>query len=450
MFFQNSKWIFIEHREFSRVMHKFLLNNPAKQKAIAMRMWGADKLPDYIKCYKEIKHEWLVKVPLGIAWFIDIDRDNAGNIPVVSIPEFIWVTPYDYQKEAIASLIRKPYGLLHATTGSGKTIMAIMLAQFYQTRTLIVVKDKTLLKQFVVDIQTMLGITPNYCGWTMTKKYKDSINTDVIELTTIQSAEKVDTKRYWLIILDEVHTYLWSDKRREWVGNLTCQYMYGLTWTPVINDVDSRVFNIYIWPSTVCNITNVTPDYCQIYSEFEYYLDDIKKFHELKAELYNDQLRNNLIVDTVCDTIGQSKWLIFTDHVNHAKLLQEELNKRWIETHILIGEVHQDERKRITEYVKEAKGPQVIVGSVQIIWTGFNLPELSRAYLTTTTRFKWDLLQYIGRIIRPHPTKPQPIFYDFVDINTSILESQSNSRVKEFKKAFPKGKITQSINSINF
>lgn len=46
--------------------------------------------------------------------------------------------------------------MLHATTGSGKTIMAMMIAQSYNVRTLIVVKDKTLLKQFITDIQEKL------------------------------------------------------------------------------------------------------------------------------------------------------------------------------------------------------------------------------------------------------------------------------------------------------
>lgn len=80
----------------------------------------------------------------------------------------------------------------------------------------------------------------------MDKDYKKSINTDVIAVTTIQSAEKVDLSQFSLVILDEVHTMLGSDKRREWVGSIKAPYMYGLTGTPIINDMDNRVFNIYV------------------------------------------------------------------------------------------------------------------------------------------------------------------------------------------------------------
>lgn len=130
------------------------------------------------------------------------------------------------------------------------------------------------------------------------------------------------------------------------------------------------------------------PDYVQVYTTFEYDLDDIKEFYKLKSALYEDTERNEKIVSTVYNTLGTNKGLVFTDYIEHAMLLQQSLQALSIETHLLIGSVHQDERKRITEYVKNATTPQIIVGSVQIIGTGFDLPELSRSYLTTTTRFK--------------------------------------------------------------
>ncbi len=403
-------------------------------------MWGWHKLPDNIDCFKVNKESNEVSVPLGIAWFIDIPRDLT--IIHADIPQFINVKPYDYQVEAVKSLTKKPYWMLHATTGSGKTIMAMMIAQSYNVRTLIVVKDKTLLKQFITDIQEKLWVNPNYYGWTMDKDYKKSINTDVIAVTTIQSAEKVDLSQFSLVILDEVHTMLGSDKRREWVGSIKAPYMYGLTGTPIINDMDNRVFNIYVWPTTKCDVVNMTPDYCQVFTGFEYDLDDIKDFHLLKASLYGDYDRNSMIVNTILDTIWQGKWVVFTEHVEHAKYLKEKLESHGIETHLMIGQVHQDERKRITQYVKDAKWPQLIIGSVQVVGTGFDLSELSRAYLTTSTRFKWDLLQFLWRIIRKHPTKQHPVFYDFCDINCPILYSQSTSRARAYKQAFQNWKIS--------
>lgn len=405
-----------------------------------MKTWGAHKMPDEIKTWTE--KEWIIRVPPGIIWYLDVPYINQKPKPH-AIPNFQnGIAPYQYQIEAIDSLIKKRTWLLHATTGSGKTIMALEIARRLQLKTLIVVKDKTLLKQFIVDIQDKLWVNPNYFWWTITKAYQKTINTDSIVLSTIQSSDKVDTSQFWLVILDEVHTMIGSDKRREWVGSLNVKYLYWLTGTPIVNDVDPRVFNIYIWPTTKCEVINMTPDYVQVYTTFEYDLDDIKEFQKLKASLYSDTDRNEKIVTTVANTLWNNKWLIFTDYIDHARIIQKMVQDKWIECHLLIWEVHQDERKRITEYVKSANWPQIIVGSVQIIGTGFDLSELSRAYLTTTTRFKWDMLQYIWRLVRKHPTKPHPVFYDFTDIAQPLLESQSKSRYRTFKQAFPNAKIS--------
>jgi len=101
----------------------------------------------------------------------------------------------------------------------------------------------------------------------------------------------------------------------------------------------------------------------------------------------------------------------------------------------------------VKKEAKEYTGACMIVGSTQVVWTGFDFPELSRAYLATTTRFKWDLLQYVWRIIRKHPTKPQPIFYDFVDQFVWVLQSQSRDRLKAYRDNFPDGTIKKEISN---
>jgi hypothetical protein len=47
----------------------------------------------------------------------------------------------------------------------------------------------------------------------------------------------------------------------------------------------------------------MTPDYVQVYTTFEYDLDDIKEFQKLKASLYSDTDRNEKIVTTVANTL---------------------------------------------------------------------------------------------------------------------------------------------------
>lgn len=442
MFFQTDDWVFCKADAFTpQIQAKFELKNIKKVKAVRMNMWGAHKLPDVIATYQKDKATSLVRVPLGIAGFSGMVTQYTPTLIQAQIPTSSF-TPYYYQTEAVSKLLSNRYGLLHASTGSGKTLMAMMIAERYQVRTLIVCKDLTLMRQFVADIKTQLALTVEYVGGTMTKKYKDSIDSTAIVVSTIQSIDKVNTKDFSLIILDEVHTYLGADARREWVWSLTNPYVYGLTGTPIVNDVDDRVFPIYLWPTTKCEVLHITPSYAQVPTGFEFDLFDIADFHELKSAMYQDEERNDLIVKTVIATLNNWKGLVFTEYTEHAMAVAKSLTESGIETHILIGEVKADERERIKEYVKNATTPQIIVWSVKIIGTGFDLPELSRAYLTTSIRFKWELQQYLGRIIRKHTTKPQPIFYDFVDFDQPLLASQAKDRFKTYRKVFPTGKTS--------
>jgi superfamily II DNA or RNA helicase len=63
------------------------------------------------------------------------------------------LTPYDDQRQAVDELTTRRSGLLHASTGTGKTLMACMIAKKLSKRTLIIVKDLTLLGQMVREIQ---------------------------------------------------------------------------------------------------------------------------------------------------------------------------------------------------------------------------------------------------------------------------------------------------------
>jgi len=81
--------------------------------------------------------------------------------------------------------------------------------------------------------------------------------------------------------------------------------MYALTGTVKINNVDDSVFRLYYGPTTELKMLHLTPKYVQVYSEFRYILDDMSKFHELKAELYGDQVRNQMIIDLAVKTSNE-------------------------------------------------------------------------------------------------------------------------------------------------
>lgn len=76
----------------------------------------------------------------------------------------------------------------------------------------------------VADMKTEFGFDVPYYGGTQKKSYKPT--TDLIHVMCISSRHKVVTREFDCIILDEVHTMLQSDDRREWVESLNPHRLY--------------------------------------------------------------------------------------------------------------------------------------------------------------------------------------------------------------------------------
>lgn len=349
---------------------------------------------------------------------------------------------YDYQSSAVQDLLTQRVWLLHASTGSGKTQMICDITVRSKRKTLIMVQNLTQMSQMIDDISDTLWVTATQVSG---KKISNKISAtfdDRITVCSIDSRDKIDPREYGLILLDECDTYLWSDARREWVWSLSPEYMYGLTGTIKVNHVDDSVFKLYFGKTTELKLLNHTPHYIQVLSSFNFHLDDIKEFYKLKEALYSAESRNKLIVRTVLKNISGRKWLVFCEYVEHAKELQRLFEAEGIKTYLLIGEVPKEEREMIRNAVRDYVGDCIIIGSVKIIGRGFDLPELSLAVLTTCEKFTSSISQYVGRLARQHPSKPQAIFIDIVDHMMPLLNSQSKSRAQTYRRTYPDGKVS--------
>ena len=138
------------------------------------------------------------------------------------------------------------------------------------------------------------------------------------------------------MLLDESDCYLGSDDRREWVGNISSEYLYALTGTVKINHVEDKVFPIYYGKTTRLALIHETPIYKQVYSDFEFYLDDIKDFHELKEAMYTGEKRNELIVSTVMANISGRKGIVFCEYIEHARTIASALESAGLKVFLLI------------------------------------------------------------------------------------------------------------------
>lgn len=83
-------------------------------------------------------------------------------------------------------------------------------------------------------------------------------------------------------------------------------------------------------------------------------------------------------------------------------------------------------------------GPLLIIGTSSFIGEGFDCPALDTLFLAAPITFKNRLVQYVGRITRPHPTKTTATVHDYHDELTPVLASSLRKRAPGYTKlGFP-------------
>lgn len=242
-------------------------------------------MPDKIEHYKQ-QPDGTFKIPVGLAGFVPSRVIRSYDSTVIEFPALIG-TLKPQQLEATDKLLARNYGLLHASTGTGKTWITCEILRRCQRRTLIVTDSISRMTQMVSDIATILGIKPDYIGGTKPKSYKPD-TTDIVVLSIDSRHKLTDLASFSTIVCDEADRYLNSDARREWIGTLAPEFMYALTGTIRLNDVHDGVFKIYYGPKTEFLLKHYTPTYYQVLTTFcgDPTYDPMTEFHLIKEELY--------------------------------------------------------------------------------------------------------------------------------------------------------------------
>jgi superfamily II DNA or RNA helicase len=72
--------------------------------------------------------------------------------------------------------------------------------------------------------------------------------------------------------------------------------------------------------------------------------------------------------------------------------------------------------------------PLLAIATGSYVGDGFDCPILDTVFLTAPIAQKGDLVQYVGRIMRPHPAKATAEVHDYHDRNTGVLAASLAKR----------------------
>lgn len=339
----------------------------------------------------------------------------------------------DYQKKAVDFAINKRDGVIHAPTGSGKTVMGIILSSLLKTPTLFIVHTSVLLEQTAQKIRQFLGIEPGLLG---------GGKADIREITVamVQTLMRYDLRtlrdRFGLVILDEAH-HCPAETFRGVVQEFSARYRIGLTATPTRKDgLHPVLFDcvgpiIYsVSPDSLINSGAITPVQIVVV-ETQFYTKARKAdYSELITKLTEDVSRNTLIVKTIIKHKGNRN-LVLSERIAHCQLLGRMLHQHGLDVVVMTGNQPKEDRESAINRFIEGE-INFLVSTTALVGEGFDLPAIDTVFLTVPNASPVKTAQALGRTLRPHEGKVNGKIVDFYDAMVPLLRSQYKKREKVY------------------
>ena len=345
------------------------------------------------------------------------------------------------QKKALKALLSEDQGLLIASTGFGKTIVAAALIAERKVSTLILVNRVELVRQWQTRLQTLNVGSAEVGVWYGTKRKR----TEEIDVASIQSVERMDEEElrqflssYGMLIVDECH-HVASPNYQRVVSCSAAKYRYGLSATPARKDGKEKIINFLCGPKLIRVEENLSAKCTYRVLEFDglfYPFTEKTTYAQLASMLADNEERSRRVVEeAVCLYLEGRKVLLLTERVAHQNKLEEMLADENVLFFNFQARLKAKEREEILSKISKlpANEPFILLANGKLIGEGFDLERLDTVIFSFPFSWKAVVTQYIGRVMRRSPSKNHILLIDTVDRGNPILERMFRKRQKVYE-----------------
>ncbi|WP_173644905.1 DEAD/DEAH box helicase family protein [Pyrococcus kukulkanii] len=404
------------------------------------------------KCYRALAYRYRDIVEFLTQENIEFEDhvfDNAIPSPVYDDVEF---ELRDYQVEAVERWMKGKKGIIVLPTGSGKTIIAMEIIRRLSLSTLVVVPTLALLEQWKERL-SIFGEVGEFSG---KKKELKPITVTTYDSAYI-NAETLGDK-FFLMVFDECH-HLPSEAYRNIAQMSAAPYRLGLTAFPeradnlhtLLPDLIGPVVYMrrtselkeYLAPYEVVRIRvpltkEEREEYRKQYGIYKKYVEesgikirdvedfqriimktgvDNKAFKALRAlerarQIAMGSRRKIEKLREILERHRGEKIIIFTRYNS----LVYEISRRFLIPAI----THKTDKKEREEILRKfRKGEYKAIVSSQVLDEGIDVPDASVGVIISGTGSPRELVQRLGRILRPAPGKEKATLYELITPGTS-------------------------------
>ena len=428
--------------------------NPEFEKKQRMGFWTG-RTPRELQMYEWNGHTLILPfgvcrqlMPLlkGTGVFCDFRQDNVidyGDQPMGL---------YDYQKDAVREMVFAKYGILKATTGSGKTQIGIAMIKAIRRRALWLCHTQDLLKQS--RDRALRYMDESLIGTITEGKVNVGVGVTFATVQTMANLELQQYRDYWdVIIVDECHrvsSSATSFTRYEKVLNhLSARHKYGLTATPARSDglikatyallgnvayevpeeaVADRVMGVKVkaiptgieLDEDMCLNADGTINYVKL---IEYLTTHNGRNYDIASEIMSNRGHSCLILSERLDQLVSIITMLPADMRAESAFINGKMTSKKAK----------QEREQALEDMRTGK-KKYLFASVALCKEGLDIPRLDRLILCSPIKFSAVVTQAVGRVRRTFPGKDTPVVCDFVDEQIGYCERAWKERKRSYRK----------------
>ena len=348
------------------------------------------------------------------------------------------------QEKAAKAMLAHDFGVLVSPPGSGKTVVGIYLIAMRGRNTLILVHRKPIFDQWVAQLALFLGKEPKEIGQFGSGKSRSTGILDVAMMQSLVRQGRVAdcVARYGHVVVDECH-HVPAVSFERILSEVKAKFVTGLTATPRRRDGLQPILHMQLGPvrfSAASPKRNSPSPLSQtlIVRETDFDLTSATGqagIQELYGMLSADLSRNALICADILRILAEGRSpIVLTERRDHLERLGQELQKDVPGLVVLHGAMKTSARRDALASLARAANdiPRLLLSTGRYIGEGFDDARLDTLFLTMPVAWKGTLIQYAGRLSRPHQGKRGVRIYDYVDSKVPVLRRMFQKRLRGY------------------